>query len=96
MNNPQNLQNNVNFINDYDAFKTMNMLTQDNVINDILEDCKCRIANLCTNFVDLITEDAQMGSYSSAIKLKNGSKSVTTNTPKIMAISTERKVSPND
>lgn len=64
------LQDNVNFIDDYEIFRTQNMVTMDNTLADILEDCKFRIANLCHSFVDMIMEDAQMGTYSSAVKLK--------------------------
>lgn len=69
-NNPAMLQDNVNFIDDYEIFRTQNMVTMDNTLADILEDCKFRIANLCHSFVDMIMEDAQMGTYSSAVKLK--------------------------
>jgi hypothetical protein len=69
--NSRNLQNNVNFVNDYDAFRTQNMVTQDHTQADILEDCKFRIADLSHSFVDMIMEDAQMSTYSSAVKLKS-------------------------
>lgn len=60
----------MDFINDYDAFRTQNMVTLDESQANILEDCRFRIANLSHTFVDMIMEDAKMGTYSSSVKLK--------------------------
>lgn len=68
--NPEILKDNVDFINDYDAFRTQNMVTLDESQANILEDCRFRIANLSHTFVDMIMEDAKMGTYSSSVKLK--------------------------
>lgn len=65
------LQSKVNFVDDYDAFKSQNMVTQDETMTDILEDCKFKLSSLSHTFVELIMEESPCKNYNSAVKLKS-------------------------
>ena len=61
---------NVDFVDDYDIFKTRNMLRTESDNEELKELCKFRLSELSDRFINVIMQDSGMENYHTVTRLK--------------------------